>query len=146
FHPYRPPNDPEEKYDFWLRDHLRKDDPLVQEDFAGNVAALRKLMGRFGAPKPVWITEICWNTNIHPYGSNEIRQADMLIRFYVQAITTGVEKVFWWTFADGGTRQFDQADMVGLCRNDLSPKYAYYAFATMSRRLEGKRSLGWQVS
>ena len=29
--------------------------------------------------------------------------------------------------------------MVGLMREDLSPKYAYYAFAWMTRMLEGKK-------
>jgi hypothetical protein len=57
----------------------------------------------------------------------------------VLALMSGqVEKVFWWTLKDGGDRQFDQADMVGLVRADLSPKYSYYAFAWMTRMLEGK--------
>jgi len=37
--------------------------------------------------------------------------------------------------------QFDQADMVGLLRNDLAPKYSYYAFSFMTRMLEGKKWL-----
>jgi hypothetical protein len=50
-----------------------------------------------------------------------------------------VEKVFWWTLKDGGPQQFDAAEMVGLVRADLSPKYAYYAYGFMTRMLEGKR-------
>jgi hypothetical protein len=62
------------------------------------------------------------------------------VRFHLLSIASGrIEKVFWWTLKDGGTRQFDQADMVGLMRADLQPKYAYYAFAVMARMLEGKR-------
>ena len=52
-----------------------------------------------------------------------------------------MEKVFWWTLRDGGTRQFDMADMVGLMRANLSPKYSYYAFAWMTRMLEGRSPL-----
>jgi hypothetical protein len=52
-----------------------------------------------------------------------------------------VEKVFWWTLKDQGERQFDQADMVGLMRSDLTPKYSYHAYAWMTRMLEGKRWL-----
>jgi len=64
------------------------------------------------------------------------------VRFYVLAIASQqVQKVFWWTLKDGGARQFDQADMVGLMRRDLTPKYAYHAFAWMTRMLEGKRWL-----
>jgi hypothetical protein len=98
-------------------------------------------MARFGKPKPLWVTEICWNTHIHPYGTSELRQADLLVRFYMGAVASRkIEKVFWWTLADGrADRQFDQADMVGMLRADLSPKYAGYACGWMTRMLEGKR-------
>jgi hypothetical protein len=151
FHPYRPPNAPEEKFDWWELDHYVKrwhrDDltpeyPLVRMTFLEQTAELKKVMEKFGAPKPLWVTEICWNSHIHPYGTSELRQADLAVRFHLLSIASRqVEKVFWWTLKDGGTRQFDQADMVGLARADLSPKYAYYAFAVMTRQLEGKRWL-----
>jgi hypothetical protein len=88
------------------------------------------------------VTEICWNTHIHPYGTSELRQADLAVRFHLLSLASQqVEKVFWWTLKDTGTRQFDQADMVGLMRQDLEPKYAYYAYAWMTRILEGRRWL-----
>jgi len=106
--------------------------------FMEQTAELVKTMAQFGTPKRLWVTEICWNSHVHPYGSSELRQADMLVRFYVLAIAARqVDKVFWWTLKDGGGRQFDQADMVGLVRADLTPKYAYYAYAWMARMLEG---------
>jgi hypothetical protein len=149
FHPYRPPSAPEEKFDWWEQDQyvkswhkndLKSDYPLVRMNFLEQADELTKVMSKFGKPKPLWVTEICWNTNIHPYGSNELRQADMLVRFYLNAIASRkIEKVFWWTLKDGGDRQFDMADMVGLMREDLSPKYSYYAYAFMTRMLEGKK-------
>ncbi|MBN1420213.1 MAG: hypothetical protein JXP34_15645 [Planctomycetes bacterium] len=149
FHPYRPPSAPEERFDWWELDQyvkswhkhdLTPDYPLVRMTFLEQAEELRKAMAEFGEPKPLWITEICWNAHIHPYGTSELRQADLAVRFHVLAIASRrIEKVFWWTLRDGGTRQFDQADMVGLARADLSPKYAYYAFAVMTRMLEGKR-------
>ena len=143
FHPYRPPNSPEEQEDLWFRDHYSKTDPFTGYDYLAQVDKLHELMSRFGKPKPMWVTEICWNSHIHPYGSSELRQADMLVRFYVLSIASGkVEKVFWWTLRDGGTREYDQGDMVGLVRHDYTPKYSYYAFAVMSRMLEGKKFLG----
>ncbi|MBN2272035.1 MAG: beta-galactosidase [Sedimentisphaerales bacterium] len=151
FHPYRVPSAPEEPFDWWEldqyvkswhRNDLKPDYPLVRMSFLEQTAELQKVMAKFGRPKPIWITEICWNTQIHPYGVPELRQADMAVRFHVLAIASGkVDKVFWWTLRDTGTRQFDQADMVGLLRNDLSPKYAYYAFAFMTRMLEGRKWL-----
>ena len=151
FHPYRPPSAPEEHFDWWELDQyvkswhkhdLTAEYPLVRMSFPEQTEELVKVMAQFGKPKPLWITEICWNTHIHPYGTSELRQADLLVRFHVLAIASGqVEKVFWWTLKDGGDRQFDQADMVGLVRADLTPKYAYYAFAWMTRMLEGKKLL-----
>ena len=149
FHPYRPPCSPEEKFDWWELDHYVKrwhakdlgpDYPLVRMSFLEQTVELVKVMERFGKPKPIWITEICWNTHIHPYGTSELRQADLAVRFHALALASGrIEKVFWWTLKDIGDRQFDQADMVGLARADLKPKYAYYAYAVMARMLEGKR-------
>ncbi len=149
FHPYRPPSAPEDRLDWWLRDQyvktwhpeeLNEDFPLVHMSFVEQAEELNRVMARFGKPKPLWVTEVCWNTNIHPYGSTELRQAEMLARFYLLALASRkVEKVFWWTLADCGTQQFDMADMVGLMRADLTPKYAYYALATLTRRLEGTR-------
>ena len=143
FHPYRPPNSPEETEDLWFRDHYSKNDPFTGYDYLTQVEKLYDLMSRFGKAKPMWVTEICWNAHLHPYGSSELRQADMLVRFYVLSIASGkVEKVFWWTLRDGGTREYDQGDMVGLMRHDYTPKYSYYAYAIMTRMLENKRFVG----
>lgn len=149
FHPYRPPSAPEERFDWWELDQyvkswhkrdLTPDYPLVKMSFLEQTDELIKVMEKFGKPKPLWVTEICWNSHLHPYGVSELRQADLAVRFYLLALASRkIEKVFWWTLKDGGTRQFDQADMVGLARNDLSPKYAYYAYAWMTRLLEGKK-------
>jgi hypothetical protein len=149
FHPYRNPNAPEDKFDWWVLDQyvkvfhkkdLTPDYPLVHQSFLEQTDELIKVMQKFGTPKPIWVTEICFNTHIHPYGVSELREADLAVRFYLLAIASGkVEKVFWWTLKDGGPQQFDAAEMVGLARADLSPKYAYYAYAFMTRMLQGKK-------
>jgi hypothetical protein len=151
FHPYRPPSAPEDRFDWWEQDQyvkswhrhdLTPDYPMVHKSFLEQTEELVKVMEQHGPAKPIWITEICWNTNIHPYGTSELRQADLLVRFYLLAIASRrIEKVFWWTLRDGGTRQFDMADMVGLMRADLTPKYGYAAFAWMTRMIEGNRWL-----
>lgn len=148
FHPYRNPNSPEDKFDWWVLDqyikrfhpNLTTNYPLVRMSFLEQTGELIEAMKRFGEPKPLWVTEICFNTHIHPYGVSELRQADLLVRFYVQAVASRkIDKVFWWTLKDGGGQQFDAAEMVGLMRSDLTPKYAYQAYAVMTRLLEGKQ-------
>lgn len=148
FHPYRNPNAPEDRFDWWVLDQyvkrfhpaLTTNYPLVRMSFLEQTDELIRAMEHFGKPKPLWVTEICFNTHMHPYGVSELRSADLLVRFYVQAIASRkIEKVFWWTLKDGGGQQFDAAEMVGLMRADLSPKYAYQVYAVMTRLLEGKR-------
>jgi hypothetical protein len=151
FHPYRDPNAPEDKFDWWVLDQyvkrFHKNDltpeyPLVHMSFLEQTEALVKTMQKFGTAKPLWVTEICFNTHIHPYGVSELRAADLLVRFHLLALASGkIEKVFWWTLKDLGPQQFDAAEMVGLARADLTPKYAYYAYGFMTRMLEGKRWL-----
>ena len=147
FHPYRNPNAPEDQFDWWVLDQyvkrfhkeLTPDYPLVHKSFMEQTDEMINTMQKFGKPKPIWITEICFNTHIHPYGVSELREADLAVRFYLLSIASRkIEKVFWWTLKDGGPQQFDAAEMVGLMRADLSPKYAYYAYGFMTRMLEGK--------
>ncbi len=149
FHPYRNPNAPEDSFDWWVLDQyvkrfhksdLTPDYPLVRMSSLEQTEELLKVMAKFGKPKPIWITEMCFNTHIHPYGVPELRSADLTVRFHLLALASGkIEKIFWWTLKDGGGQQFDAAEMVGLTRADLSPKYSYYAYAFMTRMLEGKR-------
>jgi hypothetical protein len=148
FHPYRNPNSPEDRFDWWVLDqyvkrfhpNLTTNYPLVRMSFLEQTDELIKVMKQFGEPKPLWVTEMCFNTHLHPYGLSELRQADLLVRFYVQALASRkIDKIFWWTLKDGGGQQFDAAEMVGLLRADLTPKYAYQAYAVMTRRLEGKK-------
>ncbi|HWB02884.1 MAG TPA: hypothetical protein VG796_07670 [Verrucomicrobiales bacterium] len=148
FHPYRNPNAPEDKFDWWVLDQyvkrfhkeLTPEFPMVHQSFLEQTDELIKTMSRFGSPKPLWVTEMCFNTHIHPYGVSELREADLAVRFYLLAIASRkIEKVFWWTLKDGGQQQFDAAEMVGLARADLTPKYAWYAHAFMTRMLEGKK-------
>jgi hypothetical protein len=147
-HPYRNPNAPEDEFDWWVMDQyvkrfhkeLTPDYPLAHSSFLEQTDELIKTMTKFGPPKPIWITEICFNTHIHPYGVSELRAADLLVRFYALGLASRkVEKIFWWTLKDGGPQQFDAAEMVGLMRQNLAPKYAYYAYGFMARMLEGKR-------
>jgi hypothetical protein len=149
FHPYRNPNAPEDGFDWWMLDQyvkrFHKEDltpeyPMVKMSFLEQTDALIQVMKKFGEPKPIWITEMCFNTHIHPYGVNELRSADLTVRFHLLALASRrIEKVFWWTLKDGGWQQFDAAEMVGLMRADLTPKYSYHAYAVMTRMLEGKR-------
>lgn len=97
-------------------------------------------MSKFGRPKPLWITEINWNTPISGYGTPELKQADLLVRFYALALgSQRIQKIFPWGFRDTGAVETNMGHMVGLVRQDLTPRYSFYAQAWMAHLLEGKR-------
>ena len=74
------------------------------------VAAVRALMKRFGGEKPLWFTELGWNTEHFPFSgaSNWMgdrpmrRQAAYLVRYMVLCQAAGIEKAFWFSQAAGG--------------------------------------------
>jgi len=153
YHPYRNPSTPEESFDWWTLDRYQKvalspwhkgrvppDYPPIRQSFVEQTRDLVRLLETYGRPKPLWITEMTWNALLAAYGTPELRQADLMVRFYILALGTGhVHKIFPWGFRDGGTDQQSGSQMVGMVRSDLTPRYWYYAHAWMARLLEGKR-------
>ncbi|MDB5059354.1 MAG: Carbohydrate-binding family 9, partial [Chloroflexi bacterium] len=81
--------------------------------------------------KPVWITETGYVTD----GTvTSHQQAQYLVRSYVDFLAEGVKKNFWFKFhedAPGGE------NLYGITNQNLSPKPAYIAYATMARHLQG---------
>lgn len=81
--------------------------------------------------KPVWITETGYTTN----GSVTPRQqAQFLVRSFVNFLSAGVKKEFWFKFHEdspGGD------NLYSLVNQDFSPKPAYLAYATLTHHLSG---------
>jgi hypothetical protein len=147
YHPYRDPSAPEDQFDWWEadqyvkvwhKDDLRADYPLIRMNMLEQASELTKVMEKFGKAKPLWICEICWNAQLGSYGRSELSQAELLARCYLLMIASGkIAKVFWYVLVDEGTRETNGGDMMGLARADLTPRYAFYAYASMTRMLEG---------
>jgi hypothetical protein len=94
-----------------------------------------------GQDKPVWITEVGWHTDTR--GVDEKTQADYLVRTYVQALSAGVKKIFWYDLMNDGMQADYGEDNFGLIRHQddpkgqFSPKPAYAAYGAMTRELLG---------
>ncbi len=86
--------------------------------------------------RPVWITEFGYQTRGGDRAVSEITQAQFLVRSMVQAWSAGVERLFWYEFADGSD-PYDPEHNFGLVYQNLTPKPAYVAYAVMARLLEG---------
>ncbi len=121
-HPYRPNAAPE-----GLEDQL---------------AQLRELIDRYGEAG-IYITEIGWATSTGDDALSERTQAQYLVRTYALSLSSGVDKLFWYTFMNDGPDITLIGQNLGIVRHPadplgaLTPKPAYVAYATMTRALTG---------
>ncbi|GFZ91875.1 hypothetical protein GCM10008018_42740 [Paenibacillus marchantiophytorum] len=121
--------------------------PLTPEGLVEELGKLDALIKRYnnGQSKPIWITEIGWPTHIGPRSVDEQTQASYLIRTYVLALASGVDKIFWYDFMNDGTDKQEPEHNFGLIRNPAdekggyTPKPGYVSLATMNRLLTNKQ-------
>ncbi|MBW1712910.1 MAG: cellulase family glycosylhydrolase [Deltaproteobacteria bacterium] len=112
-----------------------------------NIGALRQLTRKYGPEKPIWITEMGYATCQAESGVSRTRQAELLVRSYLTAISQGVEVVFWYNFKDDGLSEGRVEDNFGVITNEeayppLEPKDAYQAFQTMTYLLSRSEFAG----
>lgn len=99
--------------------------------------AIYKLFSRYGKPKPIWLTEIGWPTNIGG-GVSEEQQAEMLARTYLLSLSVPyIPTVFWYWFGPDGPDKEWAEDRFGILHQDYSPKPAYGAYRTLTQLLSG---------
>jgi len=109
------------------------------EGIETEIAGLQALVEKHndGRPKPIWVTEIGWNTKASEAPGDltidDSTQAKFLVRAYALLLSAGVKRVYWYLLHD------DQGLNMGLMRDDAqhTPKPAYFAMATMIRQLHG---------
>ncbi len=100
----------------------------------------------YGEQTPLWVTETNWPLKAKSeYVPTSLKEsvdeetyADYLVRYYLLALSSGAEKVYWWQLAAHGYGIIDDLDKKWIRRP------AWYAFKTMSKilgsfRLKNKR-------
>jgi hypothetical protein len=119
-HPYRPASTP--------------------EGLEVQIAALQALMARYGASKPIWVTEIGWplHASVAP-GDQEVDesiQAQFLVRSCVLLASAGVRRVYWYELRDD-----DTDPLMGLVLNDSSftRRKAHAAMKNLNAQLRTAR-------
>lgn len=107
------------------------------------LATNRAMAKRFGADmKPLWITEMgipAGRDAAGGYVTTEKLQAAYLVRAYTQSIGEGVDRFFYFymaEFLEWG------ASLWGVVHEDLTPKPAYAALASLTDVLEGCKPVG----
>ncbi len=111
------------------------------EGLEDDINGLRQLMRRIGGrAKPVWVTEIGWDTRgSQVSGGHAVDDATLaryLVRAYALLLSAGVERVYWYELRDE-----KDGPAMGLVRSDAArtPKPAYRALASLVRQLDGAR-------
>ncbi|MDR2850105.1 MAG: beta-galactosidase [Verrucomicrobiota bacterium] len=101
---------------------------LHEGTFMDELAAVRQQVGG----RPVWITEMGWPTI--PGNATERQQADRLARSYLSAIGSGASgNICWYDFRNDGWNPYYNEENFGITYQDLSPKPAYRALASVCR-------------
>ena len=102
--------------------------------------ALRELVSRYGEQRPIWITEVGWDTANLPFTDAAQlsaerpmrRQAAFLVRYMVVLQAAGVEKVFWFNQGAAG---------YGLCGENQEKRLSFIAYQHLIRVLNEYRTV-----
>ncbi len=93
--------------------------------------------------KDIWLTETGWPTNLTDFsipqnwsGTPMELRAKFLPRTFILGAAAGLDKIFWFTFKDGGRDPKNFEHNQGLFFYDLTPKPSYVAYATLIRMLD----------
>jgi hypothetical protein len=124
---------------------------LIDAGFIRELKEAAMLVGN----RPVWITEMGWPTHIGG-GADERAQAQLLSRCYMGAVASGaIQNMGWYDFRNDGNDPFYNEANFGVLRQDMTPKPAYRALATVCRtfasgkpavpKIEGDGVLGLQM-
>ena len=117
--------------------------PLEWSQEAFNVLLLQELLPQLGATgKPIWFTEAGYSTYSGANGVTEQRQAQLIARTYLTAISLGVEVTMWYDFKEDGLDPANLEHHFGIVTSEnaspaLDPKPAYNAFANLTQNLAG---------
>jgi len=124
FHPYCYPNSPE-------------DGEIIK-----GIDNIYALLGKYKGDIPIWITEIGWPTYLEEDGVSEEVAAAFLVRTYVEGITHGVNKIFWYNLHNKGTNQKEMEENFGLIKSiydestPMAAKGSYIAYNMMTEMLK----------
>lgn len=121
-HPYRYPRAPE-----------------VRPTLVDDLERLRDLLRQYGAPDRIWLTEAGYPTHRGENGVSLERQAEMISRTYLLALSVkGVERLYWYDLLNDGPKPDYNEHNFGVLFTDLKPKPAYTALACLAEQIGHK--------
>ena len=120
------------------------DGTFERPSFAHGIPAVREAMLRHGDDRPLWLTEVGWNTSAVRGGPDwaegvaEATQADHLVAAFRQmARWDYVDAMAWYALQDRSADAADPLANYGLLRADGTPKPAYNVFRFVATATRG---------
>ena len=101
-------------------------------------------MARQGYSKPIWLTEVSGPNYPELWPNEKVgerRQAEEVVKRYVLALGSGVERVFWYVLVAPKHQDTGEWSRTGLLRRDLSKRPAYHTYRLMTQMLKDSRSV-----
>ena len=132
-------------YDIFSYHYYRTDAPEKKSEVVKEIQRIQEFLNKHGEPKHIFVTEMGITSIQGESGVTENEQASRLVRNYMELLSTKVvDKIFWFCLIDW---KQDPASPpwdghLGLTRNNLEPKPAYYAYKVMATELTGKQYIG----
>jgi hypothetical protein len=108
------------------------------------IDALRRLMARYGAPKPIWATEF---SDLSDMRKSRDDVARYLVRMSVRLLAAKVDRIYWYLLRD-----YQEFTGLGLLRDEndplgrYAPAPAFAAYATLIHELDGATFVGREPS
>jgi len=97
------------------------------------VEYVREKVQSYGVDKPMIVTETGKHSDNRPHSpSSPELQARYVVVLFTQGMASDCQIVIWWMLKEPGSFYWDN----GLVDYDLSPKPSYYAYQTMTSKLE----------
>lgn len=134
-----------------LHPYAWPDFPPPEQWMPPYLAQVRGAMAKYHAPMPLWFTEIGAPVDGNPggffgypsipafdRGLSRSEHAAYLLKCHLVAFHLGVQKVFWYTYRDGGDDPEFAEDHFGMIDFWGYPLPSYVAYSTMARLLAGK--------
>jgi len=132
FHPYRWQAQPEDECNDLLAWATHENHPLRWGTLVDEARAVHETISEFSdKPKPVWVTEISWASELKTRGMSALDVTERCVRAHLLLLGPGeVGKIFWYDLTTPD---------VGLANPDFSPRYRTAAMSVLTELIGDRR-------
>lgn len=109
------------------------------------IREIRALMRRYGAEKPIWISETGVSSGAPGDADRYARQAALVVRNHLVCLAEGVDRIYYFdlqNWYDDPESTWDS--FLGLVEADGDPKPAFHAYSALVKEVDYNEIVGWR--